>query len=296
MTIFSVDKMWSNASSSVKLSDKFRKFDASFSESYQVLHSANVPDLEIYQAPGIPAAGSSYPGFPSCYADAAQLRRVSPIYTIVTVNYTGEIGPSGSNGGQSGGNPSPIFAPPKIDWDDVETEEECDEDFDGNAIGTANYEPIIGVKRPIPDQTVSIRRNMPFFSPYVQARYRQAVNSDTFLGWPPGTARLTKLSASNVYDQTFGYWEVAAVIQFRYPYRTTPDKAWYKRVRHEGFYERYGSAPNDRIVRAVDGDKQPVTKPVLLDANGYRIPDGDPPVWLEFKIFDSLPFNALGLL
>jgi hypothetical protein len=284
MAIRSVDKMWSRANSSVNLSDGFRKFDASFSVAYQILHDANEPAINIYQAPGIPAAGSSFPGFPFVFADGAAIETVSPIYSIVTINYSGEIGPSQNN-------TSPIFNPPRFDWDDVETEEEVDEDFDGNPIVTVNNEPISGIKRPIPDQTVTIRRNMPFFSPWIQAVYRQSVNSDLFLGWPAGTARLTKLSASSIYDPNFGYWEVTAVVQFRYPYRTTPARAWYKRVRHEGYYAKYGS----KILRAVDEAKQPVTKPILLKANGEPLPSGDPAHWLEFKIFNSLPFNALGL-
>jgi len=291
MAIKSVDKMWSKASSDVKLTDNFRKFDIGFVAAYQVLHDANEPELNIYQAEGIPAAGSSFPGFPFCYADGASIERVSPIFSIVTITYSGEIAKSVQG-------TSPLLSPPKIDWDDVETEEEVDEDFLGFPIVTKNYEQIAGLKRPIPDQTVTIRRNMATFNPYVQARYRQAVNSDTFLGWPAGTARLTKFAASNVYDKDLGYWEITAQIQFRYPYKTIPARAWYKRVRHEGFYVRVNkSGGGTAIVRAVDyGLREPVTKPVLLDENGYQLPEGALAHWLEFRIFDSLPFNALGLL
>lgn len=287
MTILSVDKMWSRSSSEASVTDNFRKFDVSFREAYQVLHDPNEPALNIYQAPGIPAAGSFFPGFPFVVCDTAQLERVSPIFTIVNVEYNGEIAP-----GPTGQAPSPLFAPPKIDWDDVETEEEVDEDFDGKAIETRNGEPYKGVKRPVADQTVTIRRNFATFNPYIQSRYRQAVNSDTFVGWPPGTARITKFSASNVIDKNFGYWEVTATIQFRVPYRTTPDKAWYKRIVHEGLYERV----NGRIRLAIDGDGKDVNKPVLLDASGARLSPGSSPVFLEFKIFDSLPYNALGLI
>ena len=282
MAIRSVDQMWSRANSNVKVSDNFRKYTVSFTTSFQVLHDANESDLSIYQAPGIPAAGSRYPNFPTVFADGASIERVSPIYSIVTIDYNGEIGSSSEN---------PLFNPPRIDWDDVETEEEIDEDFDGAAIVTANNEPITGLKRPIVDQVVTIRRNMPFFNPWVQMVYRQSVNSDLFLGFPPGTGRLTKLSAANIYDENFGYYEVTATVQFRYPYRTTPARAWYKRVRHEGFYAKYGNS----IWRATDAARQPVSKPILLAADGTPLAPGANPVWLEIKIFNSLPFNALGL-
>jgi hypothetical protein len=290
MTIISVDKMWSRTSSDANYTDNFRRLDIGFEEAYQVLHDPNEPAINIYQAPGIPAAGSSYPGFPFVVAETATIETVSPIFSIVGVRYKGEVGPGGPTA------PSPLLAPPKIDWDDVETEEEVEEDWNGNPIRTVNGEQYKGLRRPFADQIVTIRRNFQIFNPYIQARYRQAVNSDLFLGWPPGTARLTKFSASNVIDATLGYWEVTASIQFRYPYKTTPAKAWYKRVIHEGLLERVGTAPNERFRTAQDGDGKDVTRPVLLDANGRRVPAGGNAHWLEFQIFDNLPFNALGLL
>lgn len=290
MTIQSVDKMWSRSSSDANYSDNFRRLDIGFEEAYQVLHDPNEPKLNIYQAPGIPAAGSMYPGFPFVVAESAAIESVSPIFSIVTIKYSGEVGPGGPNN-----EPSPLFAPPKIDWDDVETEEDVEEDWDGFAIRTVNGEQYKGVKRPIADQTVTIRRNFATFNPYVQARYRQSVNSDTFLGWPAGTARMVKFSASNVIDKNFGYWEVTCTIQFRYPYKTTPAKAWYKRIIHEGLWERVGSGASARI-RLAQVEGKDVTKPILLDLNGYRLAEGVPAVFLEFKIFDSLPYNALGLI
>ena len=286
MTIISVDKMWSRTASDANYTDNFRRLDIGFEEAYQVLHDPNEPLLNIYQAPGIPAAGSAFPGFPFVVAESAAIETVTPIFSIVNVKYKGEIGP---------GEPSPLFAPPKIDWDDVETEEEVEEDWDGYPLRTRNGEQYKGFRRPIADQTVTIRRNFALFNPYVQARYRQAVNSDSFLGWPPGTARITKFSASNVIDRTLGYWEVTCTIQFRYPYKTIPKHAWYKRVIHEGLWERVGTGASQRL-RIAQVEGKDVTKAVLLDEFGYRLPEGALAYFLEFKIFDDLPFNALGLL
>lgn len=289
MAIKSIDKMWSRSSSNAALEDNFRKITASFTEAYQVLHDPNEPKINIYQANGIPRAGQPFPSFPFCYADTASIESVSPTYSIVTIVYNGEIA-------NNEYEPSPLFAPPKIDWDDTETEEEIDQDINGNAIMTANHEPIIGIKRPIPDQTLTIRRNMAFFSPALQSQYRQAVNSDLFMGWPPGSARMTKFAASNVYDQNIGYWEVTGQFQFRFPYRTTFYKAWWKRVRHQGFYIRAQTPAGIKIVRAVDEAlREPVTQPVQLDRDGYPL-TGGAAYWLEFQIFNYLPFNALGLI
>jgi hypothetical protein len=301
MPALEVTEMWSKPAHDVRLEDNFRKLTVKLQRAYQITSTPNAVEWDIYQATGIPAAGSSFSeDFPFVYADGASLERVSPVLWMMTIDYNGELAP-----GTDPEEPNnPIMAPPRIDWDDVESEEEIDEDFDGKPIQTVNREPIEGVKALIPDQTVSIKRNMISFSPYVQARYRRAVNSDTFLGWPPGTAKLMKFSASNVFGETGGYWEITAQIRFRYPYRTTAEKAWYARVRHEGFYEKIdlsGPGAGTRIVRAVDGNKEPMTRKVLLASDGYRLPvpaEGEEQIanWLEFKLYDSLPFNALGLL
>jgi len=297
--------MWSKPTTSATASDNFRKFQIKLQRAYQCVTTPDETESGVYN--GIDLQGNELPqlgdrfglDYPFAYADNISIERPSPILFIVTVDYTGELGPGDSNNENN-----PLFAPPRIDWDDVESEQEIDEDFDGNPIQTINGEPIEGVKALIPDQTVAIKRNMLLFNPYVQARYRRAVNSDIFLGWPPGTAKLMKLSASNVPNDQGGYWEVSAQIQFRYPYRTTPERAWYSRVRHEGYYERVelsGPGAGTKVVRAVDANKEPVTKPVLLDESGFRIPGVEPGEqqtahWLEFKLYDSLPYSALGLL
>jgi hypothetical protein len=297
--------MWSKPTTSASASDNFRKFQIKLQRAYQCVTTPDETESGVYngtdlQGNQLPQLGARFGlDYPFAYADNISIERPSPILWIVTVDYTGELGPGDSNNENN-----PLFAPPRIDWDDVETEQEIDEDFDGNPIQTINGEPIEGVKALIPDQTVSIKRNMLLFNPYVQARYRRAVNSDIFLGWPPGTAKLMKLSASNVPNDQGGYWEVSAQIQFRYPYRTTPERAWYSRVRHEGYYERVelsGPGAGTKVVRAVDSNKEPVTKPVLLDESGFRIPGVEPGEvqtahWLEFKLYDSLPYAALGLL
>lgn len=50
-------------------------------------------------------------------------------------------------------------------------------------------------------------------------------------------------------------------------------------------------------VRAIDDRKEPVTSPVLLAANGTRLPDSSNAVWIERPAQSNvLPYNFLGLL
>ena len=86
---------------------------------------------------------------------------------------------------------------------------------------------------------------------------------------------------------------MTASIRFRYPFNTTPEKAWYARVRHEGFYEKLSDG---RIVRAIDDNGEPTTKPVLLKEDGTRETVSENAYWLEFKRYQPLPYNVLGLL
>jgi hypothetical protein len=94
-------------------------------------------------------------------------------------------------------------------------------------------------------------------------------------------------------NDTTGYWRVTASFQARRGYGgTTPDKAWYKRVRNEGFYIKDGS----RVVRAVDDNKSPRTKPVLLKADGTEETDPDAAHFLFFQVYGQMPYNSLGFL
>ena len=305
--IVSVDLMWSNFSSDFALTENMRKFTGAINSTYQVFTKVDATLLDVLQAPGIPAAGSSYSvSFPFVYARQARPQKISPVYWIVNVAYDGEVFFDGKENKPQ----SPILNPALLDWDDVEVEMEIDEDYDGKPIVTPNGEAINGVKRLFADQTVTIRKNMLLFNPFIQARYRQSVNSDSFLGWPPGTAKMQKFQATSVRSSEVGgggYWQVLAVIQFRYPYRTTPEKAWYSRNRLEGYYKRValpgppvnGVQPS-AIIRATRAG-EPTAKPVLLDPQGFQLADVDPPDpqtanWLEIKLYEPLSYNALGLL
>ena len=298
--ILEVTLMWSAPAYSITTSDNFRKTNAKFQKVFQVVTKPESTEADLFFDERLPSPGDRFSDdFPFIYAEGTSLTQVGPIFWMATVDYSGELALK-----EDETYDNPLFAPPRIDWDDVETEEETDEDFDGKPIQTKNGEAITGVAALIPDQTVTIKRNLLLFNPYVQARYRRSVNSDLFLGWPPGTAKLVKLSASNVVTKELAYWEVTGQVRFRFPYRTTPEKAWYKRVMHKGYNERIelsGPGAGTAIVRAVDDNKEPVTKEVLLDARGFRIPEaaeGEVQIahWLEFKLYDSLPYNALGLI
>lgn len=290
MPVSSVTSMWSRYSSSLSRSEKKRI--RTITDAYQIVHTADTDNLDIEFAAGVPRIGDVYPGRLFVYCDSLSFEKASPILTIATVNYKGEIGPTGDQD-------SPLNKPPEISWSDTETDEPTDEDINGAPIVNVNGEPIDGVTMKIADNIVTIKRNFLTFNPYVTGLYRHSVSSDTFLGYPPGTARLIRYNAKNVnVDDNQTFWEVTASIQFRLGIRTTDDKAWYKRVRNEGFYEvvtdPFSTSPV--IVQATDGNGKPVTRPVLLKVDGTRETNPNNANWLEFQVYRSLPYNALGLI
>ncbi len=284
--------MWSNQSSNATTSENFRKLEVTFSETYQITTSADAGEIDVYTMAGLPGVAQSYPGFPFVVAEAAQLQRVSPIFWLATINYRGEIGGiAATSGGSEPSNPtSPLYAPPRITWDDVETNEDIDVDFDGDPIINTAGQPVKGVKALFSDQLLTVTRNFLVFNTYTQAIYRRSVNSDTFLGWPPGTCKLMKLSAQNVIDQSFGYWQVTGVFQFRFPYNTTPAKAWYARYVSMGLKQKDTAG---KLVSVVDDNKDVTTTAQYLDVNGKQTTT---PYWIETKLYGSLPYSALGLI
>jgi hypothetical protein len=283
-------KMWSRQSSEATQKADFKGFDIAFTEVYQIQTTPDATEIEVYVDGGLPGAGETFPGFPFAYAQKAQLQRISPIYWLATVNYVGEIGGVSKDSSGENAPVSPLAVPPQFTWDDVESEQEIDEDFDGNPIVTTAGERVRGRKALFADQLLTVTRNFLTFSPYLQAVYRRSVNSDVFQGWPPGTCKLMKLSASNVYDPVIGYFKVTGVFQFRYPYNTTPEKAWYDRWPNMGLYQIDSGG---KRVPCVDDNRNPLSTPQYLDAAG-RQTTADNVIWNETKLYGSLPYNALG--
>lgn len=291
-TVQPAQLMWSGDQSDATATDKFRKLNYAPRQMYSIITSYDATDLDVYRLAGLPGYGQTYPNTNFVFAKKAQLTRVSPIYWTATVDYEGEIA-----GFDGDGNPkSPIDAPPKIKWSDVESELETDVDYDGNAILNTAGDRIQGIKKLVADQTLTVRRNMLTFNPYVQAVYRESVNSDFFAGWPPGTCKLMKLEADIVFGEDFGYWDVYAMFQFRYPYRTTPDKAWYSRVLNAGFYEKIETLVGVGRIRIFDKHGEPVTTPARLGETGKVLAEDDDSYFIETKLYNPLPYAALGLL
>jgi len=291
MTVQSVTLSWSRLGSSIESRER-GNFSASITAGWQVVHTATTTEEQILTAPGIPQLGDVYQGTQIPCVRISQPARIGPIYSIVTTDFEATF--SRQPGQPASVNQSPLLAPAEIQWTDSNANEPIDQDIDGNPIVTKNGEPIEGVTMDLPDPVLVVTKNYPGYNPHLLYQYRRSVNSDIFYNFPPGTARLVAQSATLVNVQPVPYWKVTARIQFRYPVNTTADKAWYARVRHEGYLIKDGTD----ITHATDDSDPPqrVVKPVLLKADGTRETDPEQAHWLEFKRYNALPYNALGLV
>jgi hypothetical protein len=278
-------RMWSRSTGQVS-TDNGYSFRASFSEGWQIVHTVGTNPTEMIDALALEAP-DTYPGTFVPRKSFGAVQKLGPIFSIVPVNYEGAIGPSSTGD-------SPLNQIPEPSWTSVSSECAIDEDWDGNAIVTANGELIHGLTMELADQVVSIKRNYALFNPWLVSAYRHSTNSDFFYDYAPGTARLVDLDATPQLFNAATYWEVIARVQFRYPFRTTFEKAWYARTLHQGLKVR---GADGVITHAIDEKtKNLSTVPVLLKADGTLKGPLDPPHYLEFKRYNSLPFSALGLV
>lgn len=291
MTVMPAKRMWSTNRAPLSTTDG-RKRKVIVQDRWQVICDVDDTWRQVAYAEDLPRLADAYsPDLPQVRVKKKTPIQISPIFYHVDIVYEGEIGPEDVDGPTS-----PLDVPPEKTWTDTETDEPVDEDVDGLPIVTANNESIEGVTMKVADLVLKVKRNYLDFSPALTHEYRHSVSSDTFAGFPAGTARLVKFSAKEKWAEEVpggGYWEVNASIQFRYPYRTTPKRAWWARVRHEGTLIRLDSG---RIVKALDDEGREVNKPVLLTEEGLKELDAENAFWKEFELYKALPYNALGLL
>lgn len=280
MSVINVTKMWSKTGGQGS-SEKYDNFATQYTltEGYQVLAEIGDMTPTIADDPGIPQYGDQHDSGIEAYVRSKDVVQISPIFWQVTIGYEGQA----------------FDANVDVEWTDSASTEPIDRDYNGRAILTANGEPVDGLSMDISDTVVVIRRKFFLIDTFVAAAYRHATNSDTYLGWPPGTARLMGYSAKNQFK--FGspleQWDVTARIHFRMALAgATAAQAWYKRWRHEGLYVLDGAI----VRRATDNLGQEVTKPVLLTVTGEQETNPDNAVFKYTKVYGELPYSGLGLI
>jgi hypothetical protein len=288
MTITDVRKIWSGESASFsKELDFSDRGEADYAEVYDCISSDGTDTvLDVRTASGIPQLGEQK-GSEFLWVTNVQVSRESPIYYRVAVSYKSfSVDPSDPTS-------NPLLAPAKVKWKTVKTEGEIDEDVNGNPIVTTAGEPVRGITRPFSDIAAVITQAFSAFNPFTFYLYIDYVNSDFFLGFPPGTAKVETVDADPQQIEVGGspleYYNVTVEVIFRRPLRTTPDKAWFNRRVEKGNYVKNDGG--DLVPAMIQGEQAP--GPVFLDANGKQT-NSDSAIWSEDEIFGRAAFSGMG--
>ena len=251
-------------------------------------------------SPLVPADKSPHPYFHGLRCNNVSVQRRGALHFEVSVSYESPPYKEPDENGQEQG---PLAQPTQINYFSITSEEAIEDDRTGKPIVTKNGEPIEGLTRPISDLGIRLQKNFASFDPATFYLYSDCVNSDTFLGFPPGTLRIASIQADEqFYTDEEGneivYFSIQVEIHARKPYQVPAAKSWYKRVRHEGYYVKESGSTN-RAVKAIDKEGMPVSKPVLLDEEGFQLPIPADALsltanYLLFEVFEQISFASMG--
>ncbi len=223
----------------------------------------------------IPQIGEAHPFSPWIFVTnrTVAVNALSPLAFKVTVNYT-EI-------------ENPLEQPTIIEWLSASVTEPIDTDIDDNPIVNSSDEPF----DPPPteefdDLLLRGVYNVAVFNPVDASIYKGAINTDFFLGFDPGQAKVVTYISREIKAITGNFYvEVTVEIQFR-------SDGWKRKFVDQGYRVKTGvdidGKPTYEEIKDDEGD--PITEPVFLDGNGEKLDDGDPVVRLEFDTKPQLPF------
>lgn len=137
-----------------------------------------------------------------------------------------------------------------------------------------------------------VQGNYSGFSPALARQYENAVNSSPFLSvFPKYTCKITDINAQPEFGQAIPYWIVSYEIEITEDLKGLRWHPIY--VLNEG--PRYIDGDTRLKVLARDDHDVATGRNALLDLEGFDLPDGAAPTYLEFKRFPLRSFAPLGL-
>lgn len=189
----------------------------------------------------------------------------------------------------AGGGPdnNPLLMPIDIEWSFRNQEKVCQYDVNNKAIlNTANdpFDPPLIIDDPRPLLTVV--RNEAIADIEALYSYRNAVNSDPFGPWGPQMARVVNIRPKSLFHQYVGwYWQVT------YEFEFNPPDGYRPKVLNMGM-RKISQTTNQPVPIVLNG--VPVSQPMLLTQFGYLAKPTDEPYWLQFQVYNELPFDYFG--
>lgn len=189
---------------------------------------------------------------------------------------------------------NPLNKPAEYEWDFGSIERVITRDADGKKIQNSAGDPFN--PQPTFDEPILIlnyAKNVAFssYNPVTAAGYCNAVNTDSFLGFPAGSCRCSYWKAKLQYTKTFPYWASEIQVQIR-------EDKWELELLDQGLNYKKGDFKGPIKLPENEGDTigtVPVTEPQLLNGSGDILAAGGAPVYLKFKPYRLKPFSALGI-
>lgn len=239
----------------------------------------------------IPASGTPHPENPFLFAMGFRLREIgsSGIRWIVTVSYQ-----------SINASASPVDEPATYTWEEQTWTAPIDTDKDGKVLANAagsSYDPPI--TREFSDWLFTYSLNVGSFNTAYWSPFRNAINNDTFRGFPPYTCKVVKISAQSRIRGVISYFRLTITISMRDYVRkgqdgTLKQLGWIKVVENKGFYTRNQAADGKWYWYEIgDANLNPVSTPRYLSADGKSVVEADQANFREHRIFKEVKFADL---
>jgi hypothetical protein len=183
-------------------------------------------------------------------------------------------------------NPSPLQQSPKMSLSFTTDDQQIEYDFQNRPVINSVGDPFAEmITRKVYSANLTYVRNQVNYDPLTALWYGGAVNSDYFLGAPPGFCRLVAIPFTEQEDEEFGdYFTVSYEFEFC-------GFGFKKRVLNQGKRQKI----NGKIKTILNDDGTEISEPVLLDSQGKKLAAGAPPVFLEFQNYVTAPFSVFGI-
>lgn len=133
-------------------------------------------------------------------------------------------------------------------------------------------------------------RNESTYNDAYASQYKDAVNSDEFLGFPPNTVKCRDIKGERFWDPDWGWW-FKVTYQFEFDYDDDGEGFTYLAL-NAGYRQLVNGTGSP--VNVVDANGNTVTDAVPLKQNGAYEP-GAEPYFIPFQEFPSVPFENLNI-
>jgi len=273
---------------------------------FRVVVDENVPTLEAsimaIEDYRIPKVYDLHPYTPWAFVSNVRSTAIGPKTFHIAVEYDAME--------------NPLAETPETQWLSITSSKSVSIDANGKPITNSAGEPIYNLlQQESHDEVLRRRFNAESFNPILVGEYRGKINSDVFLGRPPGTCKLAVYNVTEKKTGPFWYYEIEIEIHIRYAgweeeyedkgkretigtetaYYYYWDSEGVKRFSHSAVVPKYQTITETMTDENGDEIDIPISEPVFLDGNGNRLPEGMEPVLLTAQLRQEREFALLGI-